>query len=789
MKPLSWLCLLAGAAPVFSSVLKPLVAYDVKYVDVPEKRHIDIDHFSYIEGRNRNLGTVSLAKTFPAKDVLFNVALGKSKGDASGSLSISVTCISCYTTGTAVVTTEGVKKDESVLGGIIDFFKHPDPRELVVDALDLNLEVNLENLGGHFEFDISFAASGTYTVTLFRSETPVGVALNDDDKIGLLFTLELLFTVSAAVDFSTGFDVVFPKGASFVLNPLNGKIVSMNIGGVQVKSIPVKLVKGAACISAILRLKFQVGVGLKVLGKGFDFEAGVFFDPIQYKACITYDPKKPCKVEFTENFFEEIGAYARAVVDLDFAKFSAGPTAVSTFFTGALPSTCISSSNPTTTKALPKTSPPVLKQTEDSDKSKTVVSKTIPKQTSPTSTHSKAKETDAPSPTAPGGAFHTAIHSGHESDTSDHGKHTSKEGSGSSHHTASSHHHSAGTGSIKPHHKPTSPSQGPYGNSTSDASGGVPTGSDSSMTTSTITTTSVYTITSCKPEVTDCPGKIGQVTSEVIITTTVCPVSGASPTSTGIADGEVGDSSAGPLPTGNKASNSTTSALDGSDLTTRTIYSTETYTITSCLSQYIHCPASLESAIVQTKTVVQYTTVCPVSQTEFPSTLPTAAAGLPTGASETAKGVAPAPTAVPVVKTIVIVSPVPLTPCETPIVRTFESYVPPYATSTFAGNVTGEAPYPTANSTAPVALPTSTKSSPPEVVPTEEALSPTVVREVAVPTAEDSSVKAGVQSSSSAAPSAVSTFQQANGVSGGSAIGLLQLVAVAFVGVAATLMY
>lgn len=37
-------------------------------------------------------------------------------------------------------------------------------------------------------------------------------------------------------------------------------------------------------------------------------------------------------------------------------------------------------------------------------------------------------------------------------------------------------------------------------------------GSDMS-TTSTVYTTTVYTITSCKPEVTDCPGKIGKVTT------------------------------------------------------------------------------------------------------------------------------------------------------------------------------------------------------------------------------------------------------------------------------------
>lgn len=50
------------------------------------------------------------------------------------------------------------------------------------------------------------------------------------------------------------------------------------------------------------------------------------------------------------------------------------------------------------------------------------------------------------------------------------------------------------------------------------------------MTTSTVYRTETYTITSCAPEVTECPSKLGQVTTRVIVDyTTVCPV-GATPT-------------------------------------------------------------------------------------------------------------------------------------------------------------------------------------------------------------------------------------------------------------------
>lgn len=39
----------------------------------------------------------------------------------------------------------------------------------------MNLEFSLENFGGHFELDISFAGSGSYTVLLYKSESEAGV--------------------------------------------------------------------------------------------------------------------------------------------------------------------------------------------------------------------------------------------------------------------------------------------------------------------------------------------------------------------------------------------------------------------------------------------------------------------------------------------------------------------------------------------------------------------------------------------------------------------------------------
>jgi chitinase len=108
-----------------------------------------------------------------------------------------------------------------------------------------------------------------------------------------------------------------------------------------------------------------------------------------------------------------------------------------------------------------------------------------------------------------------------------------------------------------------------------------------SSTVSTVYTTSVYTITSCAATVTDCPGRIGQVTTDIIsLYTTICPVTETEKTYTPTA----------PVSTYTPWS-------------TSTVYSTKEYTITSCPPEVTNCPIGSK-----TSTVITQTTSCPVTE-------------------------------------------------------------------------------------------------------------------------------------------------------------------------------
>ncbi|KAM0437120.1 hypothetical protein ACHAQK_007329 [Fusarium lateritium] len=161
--------------------------------------------------------------------------------------------------------------------------------------------------------------------------------------------------------------------------------------------------------------------------------------------------------------------------------------------------------------------------------------------------------------------------------------------------------------------------------------------------TSTVYTTDVKTITSCGPEVTNCPATAGTpvvVTETIAVSTTICPVTetltGSKPGQTKPVEGgdkpskpvEGGDKPGYTKPAGDKPAKTTegssphaTSEVPEEETTVvtsydriSTVYATEVKTITSCGPEVTNCPAKSGTPAVVTETVAK-TTAYPVVET------------------------------------------------------------------------------------------------------------------------------------------------------------------------------
>jgi hypothetical protein len=87
----------------------------------------------------------------------------------------------------------------------------PLPAVTVHFAFDDELEV-------YMMLDTKLALGGTYTINLFSSAGPFGIAVGNDITAGLAVVLDLILDVHAAVDISGGFHLKLNKGVAIGLD-------------------------------------------------------------------------------------------------------------------------------------------------------------------------------------------------------------------------------------------------------------------------------------------------------------------------------------------------------------------------------------------------------------------------------------------------------------------------------------------------------------------------------------------------------------------------------------------
>lgn len=89
----------------------------------------------------------------------------------------------------------------------------------------MDIKIEFEDVGGHFEFDIVASDTVSYSLPIYMSSTPVGVACSEEVTVGLVLAIDLVFSLTAEIDLEAGFEFSFPEGAFITVDPLGGHIV------------------------------------------------------------------------------------------------------------------------------------------------------------------------------------------------------------------------------------------------------------------------------------------------------------------------------------------------------------------------------------------------------------------------------------------------------------------------------------------------------------------------------------------------------------------------------------
>ncbi|KAI0416004.1 hypothetical protein F5X98DRAFT_344978 [Xylaria grammica] len=260
---------------------------------------------SRLLGRDNNpKNATSIARSWNGATLFSLEGNIASKGDASTSGGIEVTCATCYVKG--LVTAElGFDSDFNIAQAITNFTKDVGKEvdnitTAAIEYLDDEIPGLLANLTDDLDFsDISFpplnisfnvdvpdipecrlqfqfddlelymlldtvlSAGATYTLNLYSSNTPIGLSIDSETFVGVVVSIDLILAVDTDIDISSGLHIKVDDGMALDLSLFSQNISSVTFNGGSFEFLPVTVQSANGILTARLRVGMHAGVSVE----------------------------------------------------------------------------------------------------------------------------------------------------------------------------------------------------------------------------------------------------------------------------------------------------------------------------------------------------------------------------------------------------------------------------------------------------------------------------------------------------------------------------------------------
>ncbi|KFZ13072.1 hypothetical protein V502_06778, partial [Pseudogymnoascus sp. VKM F-4520 (FW-2644)] len=358
--------------------------------------------------------------------VLFQYTDEAKKGNLSVTASVEIICTTCYIKGTASAQftigggfnfSEAVSNVTSEIGGkvtnvtdtVIDYvgdyvhdhaknftqallkgdfdeFNFP-PFDVDFD-IDLpklpqcNLTFQFDGLELYMEIDTILSGSATYTLNLYTSQSAIGFDVGEL-MVGVVFSIDLIISVEAEVDISSGFHIQLNDGIAIDIHMFDHDVSSITFNGGNFEFLPVKLVGANTVLTAVLRIGIRSGLDIStpphaIAGIPVSFssgiEAGVWADVAQFVTNVTAVPDSDdCALQVVEEYSMLVGANAGATLAVGEHSWGPAPSTQVPIWYTTLVDICAGTK---TARAPAVTSAAVVGREEGMTTTRTVVTRT-----------------------------------------------------------------------------------------------------------------------------------------------------------------------------------------------------------------------------------------------------------------------------------------------------------------------------------------------------------------------------------------------------------------------------
>jgi hypothetical protein len=105
-----------------------------------------------------------------------------------------------------------------------DFPPIPFPDIDVPQIPECLLRFQFDGLELYMELDTTLTGGATYTLSLYKSKSPIGFNAGKELDIGISFTVDLILSVEAEIDISSGFHILLKDGIAINLPMFSDKV-------------------------------------------------------------------------------------------------------------------------------------------------------------------------------------------------------------------------------------------------------------------------------------------------------------------------------------------------------------------------------------------------------------------------------------------------------------------------------------------------------------------------------------------------------------------------------------
>ncbi|KAI1489946.1 hypothetical protein F5X96DRAFT_670208 [Biscogniauxia mediterranea] len=335
--------------------------------------------------------TTSLQKSWNNATLFSLEGEVSSAGNVSVTAGVDITCTTCYINGAATVefsidgdfnASQAIANFTEEIGGEIknlteaavdyvgEYFT--DVVKNLADGFDLDdfdfptlnysfnldfsdipqcrLQFSFDQMELYMLMDTVLSAGATYKLSLYSSNSPIGISVSSDMFLGVIFAVDLILSADAEIDISSGLHIKVEDGLALDIPLFSQNVSSITFNGASFEFLPVTVQSAGGVINAVLRLGLHAGVevaspAIPLPGIGLStrasagIEVGVFADLAEFGTNITVSPEggdddADCALRLQQTY--RLGLAAAAGASLAIGQQTWGPapsTQIPIFYT------------------------------------------------------------------------------------------------------------------------------------------------------------------------------------------------------------------------------------------------------------------------------------------------------------------------------------------------------------------------------------------------------------------------------------------------------------------------